>query len=394
MSKGPIGYLWWLAFRAAWRLLGAVPFRLTAHGTDTLPGDGPYLLLPNHTGALDPFWVAQPLGRPAHFMASANLFRNRVMGAFIRSLGAFPKEKFTSDRASMRTVQRLYDEGEVVVIFPEGARTWDGRLNPVGEGVGRMVKRLGARVVYCRIRTGHLWQPRWARWPRWVPVVLEYDPPVTYGPEVTAAEITADAVRRMTLPDTLPEVQPVAGWRTAEGLPDYLWACARCGQPGGLVVHGRGRRQLRCECGAAWEVGPLGTLRGVGDVPTLSIAEAHDAMLAHFGSPPVQDPARFGVDGVALSVPMSRFGRLERGSRAPVWVAAGPMTVSSAGLTVAEDGDSWVLPFEDITAILMEMGNTLRVRTANTQYVLEVPGTPTAMVLHFARAWRGVSTRP
>lgn len=49
------------------------------------------------------------------------------------------------------------------------------------DGIGRLIKRLDAPVVFARILGGHLVQPRWADEPRWVPVHVEYEGPVTWS---------------------------------------------------------------------------------------------------------------------------------------------------------------------------------------------------------------------
>lgn len=386
--------LLWRTVRVLWRTLGAVPFRVRVTGAETLPQTGPYLLLPNHHGALDPPWVTQELGRPAHYMASANLFRFPRMGPLIRALGAFPKEKFVKDRLSLRTVEELYRDGRVVCIFPEGARTWDLRMNEVGEGLGRLIKRLDARVVYCRQYTSFHWQPRWAHHPRWVPIEIAYDPPVTYPADATPAEITAHAISRMTVP-THHRFDGVwtFGWRMAEGLPDFLWGCPACGAPGALTAQGRGHNDVGCgACGAVWTLGVDAVLTPRGGGTPLPLADAYDALTTRFGDPPVDDAEQFATGRVVLAVPGCAVGRVHRDRPEPERLAAGVLRVTPDGLSVGDGPGAWSMPFDRIRAIPMEMHNALQVRVDGEAFALDLGDTPTLRVVHFARAWHRLAT--
>ena len=68
------------------------------NGLDKLPKDEPFLLLPNHTSMLDPFWAGAVVPRGVRSMASAGLLRIPVLGAYLRMCGCFPKMKYTTDR--------------------------------------------------------------------------------------------------------------------------------------------------------------------------------------------------------------------------------------------------------------------------------------------------------
>ena len=121
-----LGLFRWLLWCSAWVVFETAlrpVFRIRSIGTERLPVDGPYFLLSNHVSSLDTFWMSVRLGRPAYFMASAALFGNPVVAFALRSLGAFPKEKFAKDKGSMQQVQALYDAGQIIQIMPEGLRT-------------------------------------------------------------------------------------------------------------------------------------------------------------------------------------------------------------------------------------------------------------------------------
>jgi 1-acyl-sn-glycerol-3-phosphate acyltransferase len=103
------------------------------------------------------------------YMAAAGLLRIPILGSWLRALGSFPKMKYVKDPASMATTQALWDQDQLITIFPEGRRTWDGDPTEVSDGIGRLIQRLDARVVFATLENAYLMHPRWARYPRRVP---------------------------------------------------------------------------------------------------------------------------------------------------------------------------------------------------------------------------------
>ena len=102
-------------------------FRLRAQGREHLPADGGYVLACNHVSNLDPWPLGLPLWprRWLRFMAKAELYwwpaRYVLDGA-----GAFPVHRGLGDREAIETAVRLAQDGNVVVMFPEGTRRRKG----------------------------------------------------------------------------------------------------------------------------------------------------------------------------------------------------------------------------------------------------------------------------
>ncbi len=384
-----------LWYRPIWLLVGLinlVVFRFSATGTKGIPKEGAFLLLPNHTGTFDPFWAGWFVVRPCWYMATQQLFRIPVLGRFLATLGAFPKVKFVKDRGSMARLSELYEAGEVVTVFPEGERSWDGRNTPALPGIGRLIKRLDGRVVFCRILTGHLVSPRWADYPRYVPLKMEYSEVMTWPQEATPEEITAEVNRQLKID---PELQVDAftfGWRLAWGLNTYLWACPVCFTPNSLVVHPKSGNAAQCtQCGCAWRLDTSNQMHPMeGEAPELTVFSAYDRMRAHFGEPPVIDAQRYEAEGILLTDDQVSLGRiLKGGGTKPEPMGHGRLELCPEGLRFAPQGQEpdWTLDMAEIKAISMEFGNKLQVRTAGAVFQIDPKITTRIQWADFLRPW-------
>lgn len=65
-------------------------FRLSRIGREHIPQEGPVILAANHRSFLDPFVIGTCLRRPVYYVAKQELFRQRLTGWILGSLGAFP----------------------------------------------------------------------------------------------------------------------------------------------------------------------------------------------------------------------------------------------------------------------------------------------------------------
>ncbi|MCL2740638.1 MAG: 1-acyl-sn-glycerol-3-phosphate acyltransferase [Oscillospiraceae bacterium] len=127
------------AIRALARLFFFIFYRVEVMGIGNVPTEGGAILCANHVGLKDMFLIGYRLRRKVRWMAKEELFRNRLIGRLLRSLGAYPVGRGRADLTSVKVTYRLLDEGELIGIFAEGTRQGrakgrDGR--GVGDGRG------------------------------------------------------------------------------------------------------------------------------------------------------------------------------------------------------------------------------------------------------------------
>jgi 1-acyl-sn-glycerol-3-phosphate acyltransferase len=369
------------------RVLGKTVWRWRLDGVEKCPTDEPFLLLPNHTSLLDPFWVGSPINRCMKSMASRSVLKIPYLGAYLKSVGSFAKMKYTKDRGAMQTLQRLFDEGFAILLFPEGNRSFSGETAPLLPGVGRLIKRLGCKVVYARLNTAYFYQPRWAKYPRWVPIEITYDGPYSYDDDQTPEQITAHAQQHLNVAPHLKAPASTWGFRMAHGLPQYLWACPKCFALEALeVAEDDGNAVVCSACNARWSLNVECQLTGP---TTLSVADAFRAIEAHFGAPPVVDRAHFDDTQVALRAPGGKLLVIPQDHSERTLLAEGEYQIHATGLRIV-DGETvlWEAPFESIKAISVEMANLLHFRIDGVLHRVVLPGESPLKWDHFLRKWR------
>ena len=152
--------------RRAVRILFRALYRFRAEGLEHIPETGPALLVANHGSFLDPPLVGcGVMSREVHFVARASLFKG-PLGPIIRRLSTIPLEDNAGDLRAIRTVIEHLAKGELVLIFPEGARTYDGRLQPFRDGVRLIARKSGCPVVPIAIEGAFEAWPRTRALPR------------------------------------------------------------------------------------------------------------------------------------------------------------------------------------------------------------------------------------
>ena len=123
--------------------------RVSVRWLEKLPPDGKFIVACNHASNLDPVLVGCFFPRELRYFAKEELFTNKLFGACISALGAMPvsRENNSSAAGALRAFMKLYQDGNDVLIFPEGGRTLDGNLQPLEGGVALVASHEKAPIL-------------------------------------------------------------------------------------------------------------------------------------------------------------------------------------------------------------------------------------------------------
>jgi 1-acyl-sn-glycerol-3-phosphate acyltransferase len=140
---------------ASWPILHWL-FRLRVQGKENVPEDGGYVLACNHLSNFDPWPLGMPLWpqRWLRFMAKAELYWWPAT-LVLNAAGAFPVHRERADVEAVQTAVRLAQEGNVVVMFPEGTRRKKGLVKKhqarARSGAARIALDAGVPLVPAAI---------------------------------------------------------------------------------------------------------------------------------------------------------------------------------------------------------------------------------------------------
>ena len=118
--------------------------------------DGACIICSNHISATDPIAIAVALNKiQPHYLAKEQVFKNKLVGWFLRNLGAIPVTRTGNDVGALKTTIKSLGEGKCIGIFPQGTRHpgKNPRDTKIRGGVGMIQAHASARVLPVYIST-------------------------------------------------------------------------------------------------------------------------------------------------------------------------------------------------------------------------------------------------
>ena len=91
-----------------------------------------------------------------------------------------PVDQKNADRSALMGAIRVVKNGGAVLIFPEGSRSPDGKLQSAQPGIGMIAAKTGAPVVPVRVSGSFEAFPRGRHWPRMHPVTVAVGAPLHF----------------------------------------------------------------------------------------------------------------------------------------------------------------------------------------------------------------------
>jgi 1-acyl-sn-glycerol-3-phosphate acyltransferase len=155
-----------------------VLWRVQVIGREHVPADDVYIVAPSHRSALDIPFAAFITRRRLRFMAKQEIFATRLGRMVFTALGAIKVDRGATDRGALRASQQALQEGEPLVIFPEGTRREGREIVDLFDGCAYLSSKLGVPLVPVGVGGSGEIMPKGRRWPRFPRVVVVVGPPI------------------------------------------------------------------------------------------------------------------------------------------------------------------------------------------------------------------------
>ncbi len=130
-------------FRSLGQTAAQSIFRMRIIGREKLIEDGPSLVVCNHQSFLDPPLIGHLFETGVYFLARHNLWHNKIMSFMLNQCDVTPLNQTRPDPSSLIKLIKIAKAGGRIGLFPEGARTPDGKIHDAMPGVGLLLSKLG-----------------------------------------------------------------------------------------------------------------------------------------------------------------------------------------------------------------------------------------------------------
>jgi len=191
-------------------------WRPRVEGLDNIPRTGPVIVASNHLSFADSMVIPIVVPRKVVFLAKEDYFTGTgVRGALTRGwfegIGMVPvdRDDTKSALASLDIALEVLGRGEAFGIYPEGARSRDGRLYRGRTGVAHLALSSGAPVVPVGLIGTERLQPVGASLPRLARVTVRFGTPMDFRGRFDG--IPLGRARRLVTDEVLAAIRRLSG---------------------------------------------------------------------------------------------------------------------------------------------------------------------------------------
>ena len=187
-----VGLLLRLFFRlyGRWQVIGL---------TENIPRTGPILLCANHASNLDPLlgWAAFYGFRRLRGVAKIELWKQPAAAYIMNAHDSISVKRGGVDRSMFKAVLDGMLLGDAIGIFPEGTRTYDGKLNPGQPGIGMLVQKSGIPVAPVAVLGTYEMLPRGQKRMRRSRISIVFGAPISFEQNTSREQIAQRIMREI-----------------------------------------------------------------------------------------------------------------------------------------------------------------------------------------------------
>lgn len=165
--------LYYLLRPISWFICKAL-FNIKVEGVENLPSDNRIIIAVNHASYLDPVALSAVIPKRIKWVIRKDVYSAWWIKWLFFLTGMIPENGAVGNSLS------LLERGNTVGVFPEGTRSWDGRLQAGKRGIAILALKTGAPVIPCGIRGSFEAYPRTALLPRPHPVKVIIGDPLRF----------------------------------------------------------------------------------------------------------------------------------------------------------------------------------------------------------------------
>ena len=202
----PVAEVFWFLLSRIVRLFADDRFNLRVTGLHNLPAHGPYIISSNHQSFLDPVVMCSvlpsPVFRQLFSVGTSEIFGSGLMLVLARSLRVVVVDPDANLISAMRAGAFGLRHGRILMLYPEGQRSIDGRQTRFKKGAAILSIHRQVPIVPVAIEGFHEAWPRGKRFQKFAPLRIRfgeaiYPPSETEASESAYETLTSELTRRI-----------------------------------------------------------------------------------------------------------------------------------------------------------------------------------------------------
>jgi 1-acyl-sn-glycerol-3-phosphate acyltransferase len=140
--------VYWAGLKGVMFFVRAIGVRVSVKGVERIP-QGACLFAANHTSSADAPAIVGAIPRRIAVLLKESLFKWPIVGQAFRSVNFVPVNRSARDSAiaSVEKATEAMKNGQSFLIYPEGTRSPDGRLQEFKKGAVVMAIKAGVPIV-------------------------------------------------------------------------------------------------------------------------------------------------------------------------------------------------------------------------------------------------------
>lgn len=137
-------------------------YKLEVNGVKNIPSSGGVLLLGNHISWIDWAVVLMATPREVRFVMDKTIYNKWFLTWILKIFKCIPISNGSS-KTTIKTIAKQLDEGNIVVLFPEGAITRNGHLGEFKRGFEKILELTTTDVKVIPFYIRGLWESMFSR---------------------------------------------------------------------------------------------------------------------------------------------------------------------------------------------------------------------------------------
>lgn len=152
-----------------WLALSRLIYHFEVSGLEHIPRESSFILCANHASFFDPLWILAAMGSSRFSpdklacLAAAEIFYGDRK--FSDMLGGVPVDREGNTAPALKRIRECLEDGYMVILFPEGARSRDGSMLPFKNGAAMLAADTGRPILPVRIDGAFEIFPRHQKYP-------------------------------------------------------------------------------------------------------------------------------------------------------------------------------------------------------------------------------------